>query len=154
MPGIVQAYGDPGCKNKAKDDCKKKENTQNNSIEEFVFMIPGPTSHKNCDYHKTFRMTVINFYRWYLQNENRISSGLSHENKGKDLIPPFNISWQTLHEYFEVIQKKYPNWINDVEAEPSETSAVTSVSDTLEKESQGANESTPPSAINLSNLAK
>jgi hypothetical protein len=109
---------DPGCKNKHKEDCKKKVAVH--SIEQFIFMIPHTRAvNRECIDQEALRLAVVNFYHWYLQNQSRISDGLSQDNKAKDLIPPFNISWLTLHEYFEFIQKKYPEWVTGLCADPS-----------------------------------
>lgn len=118
IPALSQAHVDPGCKNKHKEDCKQKVTVH--SVEQFIFMIPHSRAvNRDCSEQEAMRLAVVNFYHWYLQNQSRISNGLSQDNKDKDLIPPFNISWRTLHEYFEFIQKKYPEWVTGLCADPS-----------------------------------
>lgn len=127
LPGFVHAFGndhdkDKNDKNKDKVKCKKI--TVDPTIEEFVFILPSPEPSKSCIEHKAFRNSVVDFYKWYLQNEGKISEGMATGNNSKDLVPPFNISWQTLHEYFEFIQKNYASWINNIEATQFEGSQV------------------------------
>lgn len=155
VPIVAQAGSDPGCKNKQKDK-QKAETTQAkqpniHSVEQFAFMIPEATT-SNCAEHQAFRSTVVNYYRWYLENENRITDGLSRENKGKDLIPPFNISWETLHEYFEFIQKKYAGWLPSDAAPQSYDAGTASLNN--DKEVPVADTLASGSNFNLSNLAK
>lgn len=99
----------------SKDKIKCKKASTDPAIEEFVFILPSPK--KSCTSKKAFRTSVVDFYKWYLQNESRISAGMVRDSGSKDLVPPFNISWQTLHEYFEFIQKNYPAWIDDIESD-------------------------------------
>lgn len=154
LPVLAQASSDPGCKGKNKEACKKEPKVH--SVEQFVFMIPGPSSsNANCDDHQALRSTVVNYYHWYLQNQDRIVSGLSRENKGKDLVPPFNISWKTLHEYFEFIQKKYAGWLPADAVSQMENPAGTAEVP-LEKDAPGAIEDTliNSTSVHISNLAK
>lgn len=151
VPAVAYAASDPGCKDKAKATHKKQPTVH--SIEQFVFMIPSASGSSCDDSKEAFREAVVNYYRWYLQNENRISDNLSRENKGKDLMPPFNISWETLHEYFEVITKKYAGWL------PSEATAPAEEPGTAYINTDGPPPPTDDSlvngsTVNLSNLAK
>lgn len=128
LPGIVQAFDGGGGKDKDKDKCKErvkcKENTVNPTVEELVFVVPpSPAKNKVCLEKKAFRSSVIDFYKWYLQHENLISAGLAKDNRDKDMIPPFNISWQTLHAYFQFIQKTYPSWIDEIEGSSLESNS-------------------------------
>lgn len=155
IPILAQAGSDPGCKNKEKNK-EKVKNAHNaqpdiHSVEQFAFMIPEASTN-NCEEHQAFRSTVISYYRWYLQNENRITNGLSRETKGKDLIPPFNISWETLHEYFEYIQKRYAGWLPaDATPQPYDPGTAYLNND---KEAPAPDSLTSGSTFNLSNLAK
>lgn len=129
LPLFISASPKPGDGNKDKDKghtaCKKEAKAEH--IEDFVFMLPAPVNtYACCVKKKNLHITVINFYKWYLQNQDRIATAMSRENSGTDLIPPFNISWETLHEYFEVIQKKYPNWITQITPAGAGPSATTS----------------------------
>lgn len=114
VPGVLYAYEKTDSKDKCPDKnktlCKRKADP--NNIEDFVFLLPSQDKGA-CLVKKEFHQAVVDFYKWYLQNEEKISVGLSGDNKRKDLIPPFNISWQTLHDYFELVQKKYPKWIEN-----------------------------------------
>lgn len=111
FPLIALAKSDPG---KDGNRCKKKtEKVQ--SVEDFVFMLPAPSRDKVCKEREAYREAIVSFYKWYRDNENKIMVGLSHENKGKDLIPPFNISYQSLHDYFEFIRSEYPQWVEGVD---------------------------------------
>jgi hypothetical protein len=161
LPAFLYVSGKPGDGNKNKDkdkgkiSCKQKAKAQ--YIANVVFMLPAPAKNNTCQEKKDLHVTVVNFYKWYLQNEDRISSGLSHENKGKDLIPPFNISWQTLHEYFEVIQTKYADWITDIHPNPEIPSTVISRDADKATVSGGSSAPLPAGAaptINFSNMAK
>jgi hypothetical protein len=153
---------DPGCKSKHKEDCKKKVAVH--SIEQFIFMLPHSQAvTRDCNDQEALRLAVVNFYHWYLQNQSRISSGLSQDNKAKDLIPPFNISWLTLHEYFEFIQKKYPEWVTGLCADPADQPVeeksgydtpgkpTARALETIGSSSDGANAA---NHLNLPNLAK
>lgn len=154
IPLFASAHGDPGCKDKNnKEECKKQPGVH--SVEQFVFMIPCPVSTDDYDEQKAFRTAVVNYYRWYLQNESRIMSGLAQENKGKDLMPPFNISWETLHEYFEFIQKKYADWLTDIGPVPVELSSRTAESLPLKDSGNIREDSADTSpSINFTNSAK
>lgn len=155
VPILAQAGNDPGCKNKEKDKEKVNDARQNlpdiHSVEQFAFMIPEASA-SNCAEHQAFRSTIVSYYRWYLQNENRISNGLSRENKGKDLIPPFNISWETLHEYFEFIQKKYAGWLPSDATPPVYDPGTAYMNE--DGEAPAADSLASGSTFNLSNLAK
>lgn len=116
LPGIAHAINNgQGGKDKDKDKAKCKTTTTDPTVEEFVFILPAPAPENNCAKHRAFRNSVVDFYKWYLQNEDRVSAGMAQTDGSKDLVPPFNISWQTLHEYFELIQKNYSCWINNIE---------------------------------------
>jgi len=155
VPVLAQAGSDPGCKNKEKEKVKadRKKQPTVHSIEQFAFMIPEAST-ANCEEHEAFRSTVVNYYRWYLQNENRITDGLSRENKGKDLIPPFNISWETLHEYFEFIQKKYAGWLPSDATTQTEEPGTAYLNEDKEAPVADSLISGSTSTVNLSNLAK
>lgn len=124
LPGLVQA-SDGGGKNKekCKEKVKCKGNRINPTVEELVFVLPSPAKNKDCSEKKAFRSSVIDFYKWYLQHEDQISAGLAKDSRAKDMVPPFNISWQTLHDYFQYIQKNYPSWIEAIEGDPLESNA-------------------------------
>lgn len=150
LPAILYAKNVPEgkgkCPDKNKISCKKQADP--NNIEDFVFMLPSSGNGKACAEKVAFHHAIVNFYKWYLENKDKISTGLSGNNKEKDMIPPFNISWQTLHDYFEVIQKKYAGWVEGIQSVNA-------------SESSGASENPPASnntgnssSINFSNLAK
>lgn len=155
IPLVARGGIDPGCKNKEKEKKKAKtaqEKQPIHSIEQLAFMIPEAAA-SDCAEQKAFKSAVVNYYQWYLQNESRITDGLSRENKGKDLIPPFNISWETLHEYFEFIQKKYAGWLPADAPTQNYDSGADYLSDPY-AEMPMADSPTNGSTVNLSNLAK
>lgn len=150
LPAFLYADSVPESKGKCPDknkvSCKKQADPDN--IEDFVFLLPASDKGKSCTEEKAFHQAIVNFYKWYLENKGKITTGLSGDDKGKDMVPPFNISWQTLHDYFEMIQRKYASW---VEGLPS----------TISMENSGASDPPPvsnnagnTSSINFSNLAK
>lgn len=150
LPAILYAKNAPEgkgkCPDKNKLSCSKQADP--NNIEDFVFMLPSVDHSKVCIEREAFHQAIINFYKWYLENQNKISTGLSGDNKGRDMIPPFNISWQTLHDYFEVIQKKYAGWIEGIQP------AVSMENTGSSENSPAPNNSDNTSSINFSNLAK
>lgn len=140
LPGLAHAY-DHGCdhdKDKVRDTVKCRKATVDPTIEEFVFILPSPSRQNACAEHKAFKNSVVDFYKWYLKNEERISAGMAQDNSAKDLVPPFNISWQTLHEYFEYIQKNYGSWIDHIEINRFEESSVTDYNTAKESLDQSA----------------
>lgn len=126
LASLTYAYGANGDhdKDKNKDKVKCKKMATDPTIEEFVFILPSPSPQKACAEHKAFRNSVVDFYKWYLQNRDRISAGMAQNSSSKDLVPPFNISWQTLHEYFEYIQKNYTSWIDNIEVNQFEANSI------------------------------
>lgn len=150
LPAILSAKGVPEGKGKCPDKNKLSCNkpAASNNIEDFVFLLPGTDNSKVCAEKEAFHQAIINFYKWYLDNKDKISTGLSGEDKRKDMIPPFNISWQTLHDYFEVIQKKYASWVEGIQ--PAATVENPGISENLQTSDSSGN--TP--SINFSNLAK
>lgn len=116
-PGLLYALGNTHNKDKCPDKNKStcKPQSDPNQAEDFVFILPAPAKNGFCVEKQAFHHAIVNFYNWYLQNKDKISAGLSGEQKSKDLIPPFNISWQTLHDYFELVQRTYPEWIEGVQ---------------------------------------
>jgi hypothetical protein len=152
---FISASAKPGDGNKDKDKDHKacKKQTKSEHIEDFVFMLPAPVNtYSSCLEKKNLHVTVVNFYKWYLQNQDRIAAALSHENKGRDLIPPFNISFETLHEYFEVIQKKYASWVTQITPNAAGAAAAAAPG----AAGGGGQPAGQPdgSTINFSNLAK
>jgi hypothetical protein len=157
LPLFISASSKPGDGNKDKDKghkvCKKEAKAEH--IEDFVFMLPAPVNtYARCMEKKNLHLTVINFYKWYLQNQDRIAAALSRGNSGTDLIPPFNISWETLHEYFEVIQKKYPDWITQITPVATGAPAVMSATGKAPQGAGSAGGESGTSTLNFSNLAK
>lgn len=150
LPAILYAKSAPEgkgkCPDKNKQSCNKKADP--NNIEDFVFILPSPDNSKVCEEKEAFHRAIIYFYKWYLENQDKISTGLSSENKRRDMIPPFNISWQTLHDYFEVIQKKYPGWIEGIQP------AVSTENAGIPEDSQTSENTGNTSSLNFSNLAK
>lgn len=157
LPLFISASPKPGDGNKDKDKghkvCKKEAKAEH--IEDFVFMLPAPVNtYARCMEKKNLHLTVINFYKWYLQNQDRIAAALSRGNSGTDLIPPFNISWETLHEYFEVIQKKYPDWITQITPVATGAPAVMPAPRKAPQGGGSAGGESGTSTLNFSNLAK
>ncbi|TAM99353.1 MAG: hypothetical protein EPN39_06815 [Chitinophagaceae bacterium] len=150
LPAVLYAKSAPDgngkCPDKNKLSCNKQSDP--NNIEDFVFMLPSVDHSQVCAKKEAFHQAIVNFYKWYLENQNIISTGLSGENKRRDMIPPFNISWQTLHDYFEVIQKKYAAWIEGIQ--PTVSVGNTGISEN----SPVSNSSDNTSSVNFSNLAK
>lgn len=112
LPFFAFAKDDPACKK------KDKHNLSQGSVlgmEDFVFTFPD-ASGNNCDQGKAFEKTVVDFYKWYLQHESRIEAGLTENDSNRDLMPPFNITWETLQQYFEIIKKNYPDLISGADS--------------------------------------
>ncbi len=116
VPLLSRADGEHGAGNDDKAQCEKKQSCHPHiqSVEEFGFMVPPPTSGKNCRDHELYHQAIINFYQWYLNNRYAIAAGLSNPDKQKDLIPPFQVSYETLYRFYQLIREKYPEWISDL----------------------------------------
>ena len=106
-------------KDKGKAHCEKKRGVRVHSIEEFGFMVPPPAVDEECRV-KAYQHAVVNFYQWYLDNQQAIAVGLSDPDHQKDLLPPFHVSYETLHHFYELIKTKYPDWISDLVPEKVE----------------------------------
>lgn len=113
MPFFALASVGPGSKDGGGKDGGGKCKHPAAGVEEFVFMVPEMPA-ANCEGSKAFHKAISDFYKWYLQNENKIRAGLAGTHKSRDLVPPLNISWETLQQYFELIKKNYPNIIHHV----------------------------------------
>ncbi len=102
---------------KSKTGCNGKKiqkKHQIQSIEELSFLVPPPSENKKCRFKKRYQRAIVNFYQWYLDNQSVISNGLQEEDNQKDLLPPFHVSYKSLHRFYELIQEKYPNWISEL----------------------------------------
>lgn len=101
--------------NEDKKQCQTENcRPQIRSIEEFGFMVPPPTSDKPCQEQRQYHRAIVNFYQWYLNNQYAISAGLSHPYKQRDLLPPFHVSYETLHQFYQLIREKYPDWVSEL----------------------------------------
>lgn len=105
-------------KDKGQTQCEKKKgraNLQIHSIEEFGFMVPPPSPEKACRSHnKRYHRAIVNFYQWYLNNQTVIVEGLSDPDNQKDLLPPFHVSYESLHRFYVLIRQKYPDWVSEL----------------------------------------
>ncbi len=115
VPLLSRADGEHGAGNKDRAECQKQSCRPHiQSVEEFGFMVPPPTSGNKCLDHELYHQAIINFYQWYLNNRYAIAAGLSNPDKQKDLIPPFQVSYETLYRFYQLIREKYPEWISDL----------------------------------------
>ncbi|GAA4304313.1 hypothetical protein GCM10023143_08610 [Compostibacter hankyongensis] len=109
IPFFSSAKGDPIGKGEkiADDSCVKR--CPPRGVEEFIFMSPRTQSRSQEDDKCVFYKSITEFYKWYLQHEDMIRTALSGDNREKDFLPPLNLSWENLHEYFEYIKTHYPD---------------------------------------------
>ena len=101
---ICQANGpvDGGCKG------KKCQNSAPDATEGFLFVaaVPAPVCRSSVQQDQK---ELELFYRWYLRNEEKIRANASREKQGlRDLVPPLDISWNTVEHYAAYIRKSDP----------------------------------------------
>lgn len=146
----AQAWAAPADKDKGK--CKKPVTVH--SVEELVFMLP-PCTNTSVD-QDALHDAVVSFYKWYLAHETQINLSLMQDSKDKDLLPPFNISFETLHEYFEVIRKNYADWVDDIVPEVPDATLTNpgSVSEMLPPASPGDGSEGPADELRYPNIAQ
>lgn len=115
IPLFSQA-DDGGHGDKDKDrPCKKERcRPEIHSIEEFGFVVPPPAYDRSCRDRKQYHRAIINFYQWYLNNQQAIATGLSNLDKQKDLVPPFHVTYETLYRFSQLIRLKYPEWVKEM----------------------------------------
>ncbi|MGH2644822.1 MAG: hypothetical protein ACRDE2_12785, partial [Chitinophagaceae bacterium] len=88
LPAVLYANSVPEgkgkCPDKNKITCKKQADPDN--IEDFVFLLPSRDNSNACTEKMAFHQAIVNFYKWYLENKDKISTGLLSDSKGKDMI--------------------------------------------------------------------
>jgi hypothetical protein len=113
----ASAYANNGGKNGKGDNNDKpgsndrpsvKASTKPTRVEEFVWMLTreseAPARIDECE----LQHAVVDLYKWYLQNETKISTNEYLKGGGKELIFPFKVDVKTLQQYFQFIKNNFP----------------------------------------------
>ncbi|ASZ09973.1 hypothetical protein KTO58_26020 [Chitinophaga pendula] len=93
-------------KNGEKDkDKNQNQHPKPGKVEEYVWMLPRETQRVD---EQELENAIVDLYKWYLQNENKINSNEFLKNSGKEIVFPFKVEAKTLQQYFQFIKKNFP----------------------------------------------
>lgn len=108
-----------------RDKCRKGTVAAPEGLGELMFMLTPPSGETGCREKADLRRGMLEFCRWYMVHESQINAYQSPEDRDKELMLPFNISWQNIQEYFDFIRKNYPDILSAVSAGRSNASGST-----------------------------
>ncbi|RAJ75606.1 hypothetical protein CLV59_109220 [Chitinophaga dinghuensis] len=83
-------------------------------VEEFVFLFPrvdAPEKEKVDE--GELEKAIVDLYKWYLQNENKINANDFLKSSGKELLFPFKVDPKVLQQYFLFVKKNFPGFSED-----------------------------------------
>jgi hypothetical protein len=81
-------------------------------VEEFVLMFPRLEPTEKVD-EAELEKAIVDLYKWYLQNENKINTNDFLKGSGKEGAFPFKVDPKTLQQYFLFIKKNFPGFGED-----------------------------------------
>ena len=100
--------GDNNDKPGSNDRPGTKASTKPSRVEEYVWMLTRETEAVNCIDECELQRAVVDLYKWYLQNETKISTNDYLKGGGKELVFPFKVDVKTLQQYFQFIKNNFP----------------------------------------------
>ncbi|WP_143304483.1 hypothetical protein [Chitinophaga vietnamensis] len=81
-------------------------------LEEYVLLFPRVENTEKVDQCE-LENAIVDLYKWYLQNENKINNNDFLKGSGKELVFPFKVDPKTLQQYFLFIKKNFPGFSED-----------------------------------------
>ncbi|MBV8255068.1 MAG: hypothetical protein JO154_20875 [Chitinophaga sp.] len=125
LAAAASAYANTGFKNGDNNGDKNggdNNDNRNNSktiannkplrVEEFVFLFPRVESPEKVD-EGELEKAIVDLYKWYLQNENKINANDFLKSSGKELLFPFKVDPKVLQQYFLFVKKNFPGFSED-----------------------------------------
>ncbi|MFB6455619.1 hypothetical protein ACE38W_10145 [Chitinophaga sp. Hz27] len=114
----IFVYGDNnGDKNGDNNDNRNnsKTVTTNNKpirVEEFLLLFPKAEATEKVD-EGELEKAIVDLYKWYLQNENKINANDFLKTDGTSPLFPFKVDPKVLQQYFLFVKKNFPGFSED-----------------------------------------
>lgn len=125
LTAVASANASTGFKNGDNNGDKNGDNNDNRNnskntnatakpvrVEEFVLMFPRLEPTEKVD-EAELEKAIVDLYKWYLQNENKINTNDFLKGGGKEMAFPFKVDPKTLQQYFLFIKKNFPGFGED-----------------------------------------
>jgi hypothetical protein len=124
LTAVASANASTGFKNGDNNGDKNGDNNDNRNnsknttvakpvrVEEFVLMFPRLEPTEKVD-EAELEKAIVDLYKWYLQNENKINTNDFLKGGGKETAFPFKVDPKTLQQYFLFIKKNFPGFGED-----------------------------------------
>ncbi|RFS22541.1 hypothetical protein DVR12_12110 [Chitinophaga silvatica] len=126
LTAVASANASTGFKNGDNNGDKNGDNNDNRNtsskntnaaakpvrVEEFVLMFPRLEPTEKVD-EAELEKAIVDLYKWYLQNENKINTDDFLKGGGKEMAFPFKVDPKTLQQYFLFIKKNFPGFGED-----------------------------------------